>query len=81
MKEIYLGDKRAIERLKNNTVCVLEDDGIRNKRDSDHESETIDVYVQNWDTVEAKTLFIDKGEYVRYSFNIEKEGVKYHEEM
>ena len=61
----FRGDLRATERLKNDSICLVENGGIRKVRHNDEHTDNL-VYVQNWHTVDGDNEFIEAGELVRY---------------
>lgn len=63
---MYLGDKVALEELKNNSICILTSDGIRNIVDEYDLMSEPTVYVQNIMPHGSDRFVVNKGEMVRY---------------
>lgn len=63
----YMGDLKAAERLKNDSLCVMENGQIRNIRPDEQLTEDhIIVHVENWHKAEGNNEYIEQGEYARY---------------
>ena len=65
--EKYMGELKAAEKLRNESVCVLENGEIRNLKSDEIINDKLMVYVSNWHPVGKVKEYIDKGEYVRYT--------------
>lgn len=64
---MYQVDLKALEHLRNKSICVLENNGIRNIHDEDDLHSKNLVYVNNISPIESEPLnVIHEGLYVRY---------------
>lgn len=64
---MYLSDKVALQDLRNHSICVKTDEGIRN---IDTEYDVITgslVYIDNISELSVPLITISKGEMVRYN--------------
>ena len=59
---MFCGDKIALANIRNNSVCLLTQEGIANTKDE----EGCLVYVSNVPKVNEDKIWINKGEMVRY---------------
>lgn len=66
MQSSYKCDKKASEWLKDDSICILENNKIRKVKSSDSPDTNIYVHVNNLRKETDRERFIKEGEYVRY---------------
>jgi hypothetical protein len=62
----YKGDLQAVERIKNNSICAIDNGKIRSIKEDESLKDLEMVYVENWERVDRNNTYIKQGEYVRY---------------
>lgn len=62
----YKGNLQATERLKNNSICAIDNGKIRNIKEDESLKNLEMVYVDNCERMDRDNTFIEQGEYVRY---------------
>jgi hypothetical protein len=63
----YMGDLKAAERLKNDSICVIENGQIRNLKEGENTKGVTLVHVNNFPREDKDNEYIEQGEYVRYT--------------